>query len=342
MMNINSILSGLNASRTGISSQQTTGTPPENQSLPAPSEDTFVQGEWWKNRAQPAGQAYGLHGMSAYGAVVKGRAVFDASAPFDVKQGGASLHATTGEAGDTDNSTDLEEGDGLINGPAEPEGVEPREEERSKPPAEPGATQPTKPNGEPLEPSDLQYVAELQKVDQEVRAHEAAHLAAAGGHAKGGASFTYQQGPDGNRYAVGGEVSIDMSTGATPDETISKMRIVRRAALAPADPSPQDQKVAAQATINMTEATQELRLAEPTPGNENDLKQAAESYSAKGKDDAKETARATAPEQGFQVGWGKDSEDDDQPAPIMPTRNYPSANPYTSQGNRNSSLDFLV
>jgi hypothetical protein len=55
---------------------------------------------------------------------------------------------------------------------------------------------------------------EIQKLkdrDREVRNHEQAHLSAAGGFAISGASFTFAVGPDGQRYAVGGEVSIDTS-----------------------------------------------------------------------------------------------------------------------------------
>ncbi len=103
-------------------------------------------------------------------------------------------------------------------------------------------------------------VAQLQEADIKVKAHEMAHLAAAGGYATGGASYQYQQGPDGKKYAVGGEVPIDIGKESSPEQTITKMRIVRQAALAPADPSPQDQKVAARATLNIAEASQELKL----------------------------------------------------------------------------------
>lgn len=98
----------------------------------------------------------------------------------------------------------------------------------------------------------------LKSRDEEVRTHEQAHISAGGG-LTGAASFTYEQGPDGNRYAVGGEVSIDMSAVANdPQSTIDKMRIVKRAALAPADPSSQDRSVAAAADSKMQEAQQTL------------------------------------------------------------------------------------
>ncbi|WP_171014068.1 putative metalloprotease CJM1_0395 family protein [Chitinivorax sp. B] len=105
----------------------------------------------------------------------------------------------------------------------------------------------------------------LQQRDREVRAHELAHIAASGGLARGGASYVYQRGPDGQNYAIGGEVSIDVSPGNTPEETIEKARLVRAAALAPSDPSPQDRAIAAQANQMEIQARAEqaqLRAAE--------------------------------------------------------------------------------
>lgn len=119
-----------------------------------------------------------------------------------------------------------------------------------------------KPNGEFLSKAEMALLRELQKADQAVKAHEMAHVAAAGGYAKGGASFSYQRGPDGQNYAIGGEVQVDTSKEATPEATIQKMQIVRQAALAPVDPSPQDQQVAAHATLQISASLKELRLAQ--------------------------------------------------------------------------------
>lgn len=93
----------------------------------------------------------------------------------------------------------------------------------------------------------LALIGKLKARDTQVRQHEAAHLAAAGGQATSGASYTYQKGPDGVSYAIGGEVGIDLSPGRTPSETIARARQVQAAALAPADPSGQDVAVAAKA-----------------------------------------------------------------------------------------------
>lgn len=102
-------------------------------------------------------------------------------------------------------------------------------------------------DGQPLDAADQRKVDDLKKRDQEVRTHEQAHVAAGGNLVQGGISFSYQMGPDGKRYAVGGEVQIDTSEGRTPEETVRKMQRVRSAALAPQQPSSQDLQVAAQA-----------------------------------------------------------------------------------------------
>ena len=111
-----------------------------------------------------------------------------------------------------------------------------------------------------LTEEQIKQVEELKARDQEVRTHEAAHLAAAGQHAKGGPTFDYQQGPDGKRYAVGGEVQIDTSKVPNdPEATIQKARQIRAAAMAPAEPSSQDRQVAAQAVQMESQARAELQ-----------------------------------------------------------------------------------
>ncbi len=92
-----------------------------------------------------------------------------------------------------------------------------------------------------------QVVNDLKKRDLEVKAHEQAHMAAGGPVVQGGATFQYQTGPDGKMYAIGGEVKIDVSPERTPEATIRKMQQIRRAALAPAQPSSTDRAAAAQA-----------------------------------------------------------------------------------------------
>ncbi len=101
-------------------------------------------------------------------------------------------------------------------------------------------------NGAELTMQQVQQVRELQSIDRNVKAHEAAHQAAGGGLA-GAASFSYTRGPDNQMYATAGEVPIRMQKGRTPEETIANARQVVAAAMAPADPSPQDYRVAANA-----------------------------------------------------------------------------------------------
>lgn len=109
--------------------------------------------------------------------------------------------------------------------------------------------------------ADAALLAKLQARDRQVRQHEMAHLAVSGGLATSGASYTYQKGPDGVNYAVGGEVSIDTSPGRTPEDTIARARQIQAAALAPADPSGQDRSVAAQAQQMEIQARAELAAA---------------------------------------------------------------------------------
>ncbi len=125
-------------------------------------------------------------------------------------------------------------------------------------------------NGE-LSDSEKRAVENLKSRDREVKAHESAHQRAGSGLVKGGPSFDYTIGPDGKRYATGGEVKIDIApVNGDPEATIKKMQQVRRAALAPADPSSQDRAVAAKATAIEEKARAEL-LEEKTRINNNPI-----------------------------------------------------------------------
>ncbi len=109
-----------------------------------------------------------------------------------------------------------------------------------------------------LPENEKREVEKLKQRDREVRQHEQAHMAAGAG-LTGGASYSYQVGPDGKRYAIGGEVSIDVSTEKDPQATIVKMGRVKRAALAPADPSGADRAVARKADANIRAAQAEIQ-----------------------------------------------------------------------------------
>ena len=121
-----------------------------------------------------------------------------------------------------------------------------------------------------LDSEEQKIVDQLKARDMEVRTHEQAHKNAGGQHVAGGPSFSYQTGPDGKQYAVGGEVQIDVSkVEGNPGATIQKAQAVQRAANAPAQPSAQDHSVASQASAMEGEAIQELvkERAEKAKGN---------------------------------------------------------------------------
>ena len=109
-----------------------------------------------------------------------------------------------------------------------------------------------------LTEAEQELVRNLQARDREVKDHEEAH-ARVGGEFASAPSYDYQLGPDGNRYAIGGSVLIDTSpVEDDPEATINKMEVVKAAALAPAEPSPADRRVAALADSIRIAALAEL------------------------------------------------------------------------------------
>lgn len=125
--------------------------------------------------------------------------------------------------------------------------------------ADPAARLASDPRELGLSPAEQTMVRKLAGRDRQVRNHEQAHVAAGGSSVTGGPSYSFQTGPDGRRYAVGGEVPIDASeVPGDPKATIAKARQIRRAALAPADPSPQDRAVAASASQMEVAARREV------------------------------------------------------------------------------------
>lgn len=107
--------------------------------------------------------------------------------------------------------------------------------------------------------ADQVVIDQLKVRDREVRVHEAAH-AAAGGQYAGSPSIEYTRGPDGKNYATSGEVSISTSAvSGDPQATIEKARVIRNAALAPAEPSSQDRRVAAAAGQMEAQAMADLQ-----------------------------------------------------------------------------------
>lgn len=109
-----------------------------------------------------------------------------------------------------------------------------------------------------LSDAALAEISRLKARDTQLRQHEQAHLSASAGIDVSRASFTYQKGPDGVSYAVGGDVRIDTSGGRTPADTLARADMIRDVALAPADPSASDRRVAAQARQMAQQASAEL------------------------------------------------------------------------------------
>ena len=110
-----------------------------------------------------------------------------------------------------------------------------------------------------LTDAERRKVEALKARDRQVREHERAHQIA-GGHYASSPTYRTVRGPDGKSYAVGGEVRIDTSVVPNnPEATIRKMQTVKRAALAPQEPSSADRAVAAEADAKIVRARQEIQ-----------------------------------------------------------------------------------
>ena len=240
---------------------------PGQRPASAGADVVFESGQWWKNRSRSQTGAPdsapwpGNVAIRAYAGQAAPASVGDAALPVVSASAAAEADQSRPEGEAAAEST-TDETAGATGGARRQEA----ENESRKSAASPLAAR--KPNGEPMSRAEEMQLAQLRRVDTEVRAHELAHLAAAGAYARGGMSFQYQQGADGQKYAVGGEVSIDTSREADPAKTISKMQVVRSAALAPASPSSQDRQVAAMATKTIGDAETELRLMELAAADE--------------------------------------------------------------------------
>lgn len=144
--------------------------------------------------------------------------------------------------------------------PFQPAKVQETEDKAGKQPASTtgSGNKDDKANTDQISKEQRGRVAELAKTDRQVRAHEQAH-SSVGGRYTGAPSFNYERGPDGRQYATSGEVSIDTSPIPNdPQATLAKSLIVQRAALAPADPSTADRRIAAEAAATATQARVEL------------------------------------------------------------------------------------
>ena len=189
------------------------------------------------------GTSLGLHGISSYGSHTNSLKTTE-------------THATDGQtvvvAPETAHPDSIKKTN-------QPERAEPTQEEHSKIKEETNKEKNSDTEETELSPEEQKRTLNLKNRDREVKTHEQAHMAAAGGYAQGGPSFSYETGPDGKRYAVGGSVSIDTSSvSGDLQATIQKARVVRQAALAPADPSGADRQIAARASQMEAKAQREL------------------------------------------------------------------------------------
>jgi len=80
----------------------------------------------------------------------------------------------------------------------------------------------------------------LKSRDREVRAHEMSHSTNPGLIKIGSAQFDYTIGPDGKAYATGGKVTLTTGSSRTPEDALSKAEALKKAAMAPGEPSSQD------------------------------------------------------------------------------------------------------
>jgi hypothetical protein len=132
-------------------------------------------------------------------------------------------------------------------------------------------------NPNKLTPEEERIVARLRQREAEVKAHESAHKMAGGPYA-GAPSYTYTTGPDGRQYITGGEVQVDMSpVQGDAEATVRKMEQLKRAALAPSDPSSADRAAAAQAEAIKLQAQSQVKEERQAKQEENGTVQPAAS-----------------------------------------------------------------
>lgn len=133
-----------------------------------------------------------------------------------------------------------------------------------------------------IDRAELAQIRNLKNRDREVRQHERAHASAAAGVAHSAPSYTYTRGPDGQLYAIGGEVQIDTAPVAGDAQaTLTKAKQIQRAALAPVEPSAPDRAVAAKAAAMAAAARAELQQ-ERTADTADDPQSAADAGSKTG------------------------------------------------------------
>jgi len=103
--------------------------------------------------------------------------------------------------------------------------------------------------GNSVDEADFARVLEkFKNKDAEIRTHEQIHASI--GHTTSPISYSYQQGPDGKMYAVGGSVRFDTSIPDDPKAAAFKLDILQKAASGPAQTSAADNTIASQSNLN--------------------------------------------------------------------------------------------
>ncbi len=122
---------------------------------------------------------------------------------------------------------------------------------------------------ENLSEEEEKELEKMQKREDEVIKHEQAHKSAAGGLSVTRAQYEYVQGTDGKMYVKDGEVELKVKEEDDPQKNKENAEQLKRAALAPEEPSAQDMKVAQEADKMIQKANQELHQLEGTNGTTN-------------------------------------------------------------------------
>ncbi|MFO1188727.1 MAG: putative metalloprotease CJM1_0395 family protein [Alphaproteobacteria bacterium] len=99
-------------------------------------------------------------------------------------------------------------------------------------------------SGSALADCERRITQRLESRDRDVRTHELAHFHAGQPYSRAPEYF-FVTGPTGRQFAVGGVTAMDSALDpGHPNAALAKLRILRRAALAPAEPSPRDREAA--------------------------------------------------------------------------------------------------
>lgn len=103
-----------------------------------------------------------------------------------------------------------------------------------------------------------QAIEKLKNRDREVRAHESSHSTDPNLIKIGSARFDYTIGPDGKAYATGGRVTLSTGNAKTPEEALSKAEALKKASMAPGEPSSMDFQALNAGKAMETEAMNQL------------------------------------------------------------------------------------